>query len=152
MCYHVIVLLCNCVIMYLFYFMWICLHVCMKLRCLNMALQMWFKMKSIRINRIISLMSNLNTIYNEIHQLNNEFWDSILLICLTDHIIFICKLFYDLIYGELTSDYIVWFWTIYYLCYFVAIFCRHLHEVHSVNCIDVIWSVSSLSFDSCTSL
>ena len=93
--------------MYLFYFMLICLHVKMKLRRLNIALQTSFKMKSIRMNRIIRLMSNLNTIYNEIHQLNNEFWDSILLICLTDHIIFICKLFYDLIYGELTSDYIV---------------------------------------------
>ena len=98
---------CNCVIMHLFYFMLICLHVCMKLRCLNIALQMSFKMKSIRINRIISLMSNLNTIYNEIHQFNNEFWGSILLICLTDHVIFICTLFYDLIYGELTSDYIL---------------------------------------------
>lgn len=135
--------------MYLFYFMLICLHVKMKLRRLNMALQIWLKMKWIRINTTISLMSKLNTIYNEIHGFNHEFWSSILLICLTYHVIFICTLFYNLIYGELTSD---WLYCFVFNHLLFGVWSRHLHFVYSINCIYVIWSVSSLSFDSCAFL
>lgn len=93
-------------ILHLFYFIMICLYLKLKLRRINKSLKSSLNLKSIRWQRITETMFNLNTIYCEINQCNNEFWSKISFVILTFLCTTIFSLFYEIFYGELSQNWI----------------------------------------------
>ena len=90
----------NSLTFYLFYFKVVCYYFKLKLRRKNMILKSAVN-KLNRQFKIMKMIGDLNKIYNEIDQFNNEFWARFLSINLTFYLIYISDLFYSSFLGQL---------------------------------------------------
>ena len=88
----------NCLVVYLYYFYFVCYYFKLKLRRKNLILKLAVKNLN-RKFRITEFMFRLNKIYISINEFNNEFWMKFLSINLTFYLTGISGLFYSSFFG-----------------------------------------------------
>lgn len=123
----------TCLVMYLYYFMLICLYFKLKLRRINLALQSSLKQRSLRCKRIMKSMLTLNQISKEINIFNYEFWSTTLFVNLNLHFLFIFSVLYEIVYGELADDPILAIALIYYFLFEVIMLTMYILSSASVS-------------------
>ena len=88
----------NSLMVYLYYFHFVCYYFKLKLRRKNLILKSAVKNLN-RKFKITEFMFRLNKIYVEINEFNNEFWMKFLSINLTFYLTVISALFYSSFFG-----------------------------------------------------
>ena len=123
----------NRSIMYLFYFSMICFYLKNKIKRLNLALELWLNSKKFPSQRMKKLMHNLNKIYCEMNQFNNEFWQTILRICLTFHSTITFVLVYMIYSGQFNKKYIISFALYHYLIFQIIVISLYINSSSAIQ-------------------
>lgn len=88
--------------LYLIYFHLICLYLKLKTKHYHNKLdQIINSKKKVRFGRVMQIWLNLNKIYTEINQINQEFWSNALFINLNLNIVCFSSQFYSLLFSQL---------------------------------------------------
>lgn len=123
----------TCLVMYLYYFVLICLYFKLKLHRVNLALQSSLRHKSLRCKPMMKSMSTLIKICKEIYRFNDEFWSTTLFVNLTVNFVLIFSVHYEIAYGELADDPILAIALIYYFAFEIIMLTIYILSSASIS-------------------